>query len=83
MAKDYYQILGVSRTATPDEIKKAYRKAAHQHHPDKTGGDEARFKEVNEAYQVLGNAARVLLRTSLEAATVPASAVSAMVADST
>ncbi len=56
MAKDYYQILGVSRDASPEEIKKAYRKAAHQHHPDKQGGDEARFKEVNEAYQVLGNA---------------------------
>lgn len=56
MAKDYYQVLGVSRDASADDIKKAYRKAAHQHHPDKSGGDEARFKEVNEAYQVLGNA---------------------------
>lgn len=56
MAKDYYQILGVPRGASADEIKKAYRTAAHQHHPDKESGDEARFKEVNEAYQVLGNA---------------------------
>lgn len=55
MPKDYYQVLGVSRSASQEEIKKAYRKAAHQHHPDKQGGDEARFKEVNEAYQVLGN----------------------------
>lgn len=56
MAKDYYAVLGVARSASQDDIKKAYRKAAHQHHPDKSGGDEARFKEVNEAYQVLGNA---------------------------
>ncbi|MGE5425739.1 MAG: molecular chaperone DnaJ [Bacillota bacterium] len=55
MAKDYYDILGVSKDANADEIKAAFRKKAHEHHPDK-GGDEARFKEVNEAYQVLGNA---------------------------
>jgi molecular chaperone DnaJ len=54
MAKDYYDILGVSKTATDDEIKKAFRRAAHQHHPDK-GGDPAKFKDVNEAYQVLGD----------------------------
>jgi len=53
--KDYYKILGISRSASEDEIKKAYRKLAHQHHPDKAGGDEAKFKEVNEAYQVLSN----------------------------
>jgi DnaJ-class molecular chaperone len=51
---DYYSILGVSRTATADEIKKAYRKKAHQYHPDK-GGDTIKFKEINEAYQVLGD----------------------------
>lgn len=53
--KDYYQILGVSKSATKEEIKKAFRKLAHQHHPDKDGGNEAKFKELNEAYQVLGN----------------------------
>ncbi|MFA4937586.1 MAG: molecular chaperone DnaJ [Patescibacteria group bacterium] len=55
MSKDYYQILGVSKSATTDEIKKAFRKLAHEHHPDKSGGNEAKFKEINEAYQVLAN----------------------------
>jgi len=55
MNKDYYQILGVNKTASPDEIKKAFRKLAHEHHPDK-GGNAEKFKEANEAYQVLGNA---------------------------
>ncbi len=55
MAKDYYASLGVSKSASQDEIKAAFRKAAHAHHPDK-GGDEAKFKEANEAYQVLGDA---------------------------
>ncbi|KKW18964.1 MAG: Chaperone protein DnaJ [Candidatus Adlerbacteria bacterium GW2011_GWC1_50_9] len=54
MAKDYYKVLGVPRNAPKEDIKKAYRKLAHQYHPDK-GGDEARFKEVSEAYQVLSN----------------------------
>lgn len=58
MAKDYYDILGISRSASDDEIKKAYRKLAHQHHPDKKGGDEAKFKEINEAYQVLSDKAK-------------------------
>ncbi len=52
---DYYDILGISKSATTDEIKKAYRKLAHQYHPDKGAGNEKKFKEVNEAYQVLGN----------------------------
>lgn len=53
--KDYYKILGVSRDASEEEIKKAYRRLAHQYHPDKSGGDEAKFKEINEAYQVLSD----------------------------
>lgn len=54
--KDYYAILGVSRDASQDEIKRAYRKLAHQYHPDKAGKEhEAKFKEVNEAYQVLSD----------------------------
>ncbi len=53
--RDYYEVLGVGKTASADEIKKAFRKAAIEHHPDR-GGDEAKFKEVNEAYEVLSNA---------------------------
>ncbi len=55
MSKDYYQILGVAKNATQDDIKKAFRKLAHEHHPDKHGGSDAKFKEINEAYQVLSN----------------------------
>lgn len=54
MAKrDYYEILGVNKSASADEIKKAFRRLAVKHHPDKEGGDEAKFKELNEAYEVL------------------------------
>lgn len=55
MSKDYYNILGVDKGASKDEIKKAFRKKAHQFHPDKDTGDEEKFKEVNEAYQVLSD----------------------------
>lgn len=51
--RDYYEILGVSKTASADEIKKSFRRLAVQHHPDKEGGDEEKFKEINEAYDVL------------------------------
>lgn len=51
---DYYKTLGVPRTASADEIKKAFRKLARTHHPD-AGGDEAKFKEINEAYEVLSD----------------------------
>lgn len=53
MSKDYYHILGVGKEASPEEIKKAFRTLAHKHHPDRTGGDAEKFKEINEAYQVL------------------------------
>jgi len=58
MAKDYYDILGVSRTATDKDIKQAYRKLARKHHPDVNPGDKAaeqRFKEMNRAYEVLSD----------------------------
>jgi molecular chaperone DnaJ len=55
MSKDYYKTLGVEKSASQEEIKKAFRKLAHKHHPDKQGGDEAKFKEINEAFQVLGD----------------------------
>lgn len=55
MAKDYYNTLGISKGSSKDEIKKAFHKLAHKYHPDKVGGDEAKFKEVNEAYQVLSD----------------------------
>lgn len=51
--RDYYEVLGVSKDASADEIKKAFRRLAIQHHPDKEGGDETKFKEINEAYEVL------------------------------
>ncbi|MEJ5222358.1 MAG: DnaJ domain-containing protein, partial [Tepidiforma sp.] len=58
MAKDFYEVLGVSRTATEKEIKAAYRKLARKYHPDVNPGDkaaEARFKEINQAFEVLSD----------------------------
>jgi molecular chaperone DnaJ len=51
--RDYYEVLGVGKSASADEIKKAFRRLAVQYHPDKEGGDETKFKEINEAYEVL------------------------------
>src|SRR6266852_2911834 len=58
MARDYYDVLGVKKSASPDEIKKAYRKLAREFHPDRNPGDkkaEAKFKEVQEAYDILSD----------------------------
>ena len=57
MAKNYYETLGVDKKATQDDIKKAFRKLAQKHHPDK-GGDEAKFKEITEAYSTLSDEKR-------------------------
>ena len=67
MAKrDYYEVLGVTKSASPEEIKKAYRKSALKYHPDKNKGDKAaenKFKEASEAYHVLSDKER---RTSYD-----------------
>lgn len=67
---DYYKALGVSEKATADEIKKAYRKAAKAYHPDSTGGDktkESRFKDISNAYDVLGDAKKRALYDQIRA----------------
>lgn len=58
MAKDYYETLGLQKGASRDEVKKAFRKLAAKYHPDKKTGDEAKFKEISEAYAVLGDEKR-------------------------
>lgn len=55
MSKDYYKTLGIEKGASKDEIKKAFHKLAMKHHPDKNGGDDTKFKEINEAYQTLSD----------------------------
>ena len=56
--RDFYEVLGISKSASPDEIKKSYRKLAMKYHPDKNAGNkdaEVKFKEVKEAYEILSN----------------------------
>ena len=53
--RDFYEVLGLKRDASAEDIKRAYRRLAHAHHPDKAGGNEEKFKEMNEAYQTLSN----------------------------
>ena len=54
-ARDAYEVLGIAKDATADQIKKAYRKLAREHHPDRTGGDDTKFKEINAAHAVLSD----------------------------
>ena len=61
MAKrDYYEVLGVAKSASDDDIKRAFRKLAVKYHPDKAGGSEEKFKEINEAYEVLKDLIRFI-----------------------
>src|SRR5271167_3639484 len=53
--KDYYEVLGLKKGASKDEVKKAFHKLAHKYHPDKSSGDGAKFKEVGEAYSILSD----------------------------
>ena len=58
MTEDYYKTLGIEKSADQEEVKKAYRNLAHQFHPDKSGGNESKFKEINEAHEVLSDKAK-------------------------
>ncbi len=55
MSNDYYKTLGIERNASKEDIKKAFRKLAHEYHPDKNNGDDKKFKEINEAYTILSD----------------------------
>lgn len=69
MADDYYSILGITKTATAAEIKKAYRKLALKYHPDKTEGDkglEDKFKKISEAYAVLSDPKKRINMTPMD-----------------
>ena len=55
MSKDYYKILELNKYATQDDIKKSYKKLALKYHPDKNNGDDTKFKEISEAYEILSD----------------------------